>query len=281
MCSVHILFFPAYVPVIDATSCAHFFDGTEPTVFPNVPTPVSRHDANFSLCTIPKNGCSQWRWLTLRLLGHQEWRTGHYNVHQAVYPNIRMPPYGRSFFDANPSFVFVRNPYVRFFSYFYDKVQRNHNSSEMLKEVSVVVQRLLAEKQVGLPCDEHYCPQTLLCGMNAGLEYSHTLKVENISQWFPEAVRMMGLSDFIWQDWPNGGCFWKPVNMSCHAYRAAFVPSDHGPNCMLTSHSTCAAERLPALDKLTARMLSHYYKDDLKRFNYQAWNGDPKDFNPF
>ena len=209
-------------------------------------------------------------------------------MHTPKYPNLNSSKYGLCFFTTHDSVMIVRNPYARFFSYYYDKHVRSalfHNSSASIPAISEVVKSL---KLIG--CDEHYCPQTSLCSYKQ-LQYKYVLKVEQMSLWYPSMVNKFNLSEIVMQGWNNIGeshssrdsCFYHPRVMSCSEYHRLDYPvTNQFDVCNFTNprHSRCSVSHMEDLDEQVVDALTLFYMEDLEAFNYPTWNGKSENFRP-
>jgi hypothetical protein len=245
--------------------------------YPNGPVPVSWGAHGFTMCTIPKNGSSRWRALILGLLGDAEPK----HMHLPKYPDLNSSWYGRLFFVQHDSYMIVRNPYVRFFSYYYDKHVKSADGKPV-PSISKVIQSLNATT-----CDEHYCPQTSLCSYKQ-LNYKHVLKVEQMSIWYPSFVKKYDLYAMVEHGWNNLGghssveeCFYHPQTLSCKTYRKLGYPITRNFEvCNFTTPKAfrCSLSHMEDLNQNDVDILTTFYMKDLIALNYPTWNGKAKDF---
>ena len=295
-------------------------------VYPSNPIPVPRAQDSFSLCTIAKNSCTNWRKLLYNVLSDAGTEKlcdtttclpvdGNGNnastfilarnlsgfPHVQVFPDIRHPSYGQTFFENFPSLVIVRNPYLRFLSFYLDKVALSHvhddehgserrtSSTSFHVNISEVARTLL----VGSDCNEHWCPQSRQCGIAQGLRYTHVLKLEEMSAWFPKIVKLLNIESFVIHGWkryafsathatldhPADDCFYSPPEWSCSRYIAQRLPEQATKRKTLESclkfsaHSTCAAVAVHLLTPEVVAIINTYYKHDFEMFNYELWDG--------
>ena len=283
-------------PVVPKSHSAEYWDNVAFALsWPSEPVPIITPKSAFTMCTIPKVACSQWRALLARLLNlTNSYKEDPEFPHLQIYPNLMHPLYGRFFFEAFPSIVFVRNPYVRFVSYYLDKVvaHKAEGSVPLADErgptsnLTEIIERLSEVKRLGAKCNGHWCPQTELCGMQNGLRYKHVFKIEKMAVWYPRLVRLLNIESVMRTGWNGGGhsntlnmnssvCFFHPPNMTCEEYHKRGMPvMTPKSSCMNFSlHSTCANLHMNLLSPYLVDKLSDYYVNDLKTFKYRLWNG--------
>lgn len=230
------------------------------------------------MCTIPKNGSSRWRALLLKMIGDRDPQV----MHAAKYPNLNSSRYGQCFFDLHESFMLVRNPYVRFFSYYYDKYVRSSIASE-IPSISEVIRGLNRAT-----CEEHHCPQTSMCFFRQ-LQYKHILKVEELSMWYPAFVKRYKLQSVVEDGWDTLSehhssvekCFYHPRGMTCDTYKSLEYPVTRQHDvCNFTNPKLfrCSLSNIEDLVKEDTDALTEFYFEDLIAFGYPSWNGRKNDF---
>ena len=54
--------------------------------------------------------------------------------------------------------------------------------------------------------NQHFAPQTCLCGLSQGMEYDYLFKLEEQGAWYPGLVKLAGLEHFVREGWaPDAG----------------------------------------------------------------------------
>ena len=112
--------------------------------------------------------------------------------------------------------VFVRNPYTRLLKGFlaraarppsklWAKVVRRHGGPYRAspQEFTRFIRNLLAMRGNGRRINKQFAPVTEQCGIGLGMEYDLHLRLEQMEDWYPDLVQLMGLEDFVRRGWSS------------------------------------------------------------------------------
>uniref|UniRef100_A0A061S402 Carbohydrate sulfotransferase n=1 Tax=Tetraselmis sp. GSL018 TaxID=582737 RepID=A0A061S402_9CHLO len=182
------------------------------------------------MCTIPKNGCTQWKRLILKAMGHNssvylDEKASHLTVHGGQYkylPRVLKRRMLDSLEDESTfRVVFSRNPFVRLLSSYLNKLVKANDRHRLRQKLGLDVwsdnltfadsvsalQRWADAVPGGLALssgiDHHFALQSSFCGLandnQSQLHYDWVLKTEEINSWYPCLVDALNLSAVVGQ----------------------------------------------------------------------------------
>eukprot|EP00050_Salpingoeca_kvevrii_P009692 m.4262 g.4262 ORF g.4262 m.4262 type:complete len:310 (-) comp2402_c0_seq1:26-955(-) len=171
--------------------------------------PVIDHKHKIIMCSIPKNACTQWRALILRMQGDPQWDAGAGVVHTNFFDLPRLSDLslaGANQLWSDPSYrrvVVVRHPVDRLISAYVNKFvdvrptfgellygRNNITFDDFLTNI-LSVERTCHSLQTHLPqrlMNEHWLPQTCFCGLDH-LRYDYVIPYEDTPKFVGDLVK--------------------------------------------------------------------------------------------
>lgn len=248
----------------------------------------------FYICTAPKTGCTAWKTFFLYI------NTGilippktlkinpgavHGNQNASVYRTDSMLlDLLQTTFPVHDRFVVARNPYVRFISSYQDWLYRVGKKSEQVpfpQFVNMVQQRDFSGF-LASPIN-HIDPVSHFCNLES-VPYTSVLRVEEQPLWFDAFLKSYKLEDSMERYTAAGNVVFRHDlhgGASVMDYIASIVGKEPWPGKALnSSHHRNSVNMLtdfytsPGLvDNVTNLIM-----EDLRRFQYPLWDGDPSSF---
>eukprot|EP00892_Ulva_mutabilis_P003586 jgi/Ulvmu1/159/UM001_0163.1 len=244
--------------VLGVTGAANRLCATSKEAYlPNNPVIVETEEVrNFMMCTVPRAASTNLRSLMNMLIRLPEeprpsTTDQHWDAQFDIYPTVwhyRMNSHPT--YDAYPSFIISRNPYIRLLSAFLNKmtvpmgqdgywIVKNVNAALGMPPTKVwqatrpsfheFVTALLRRKHGVAHLDPHF--RLALRACSYGINYEYYLRIEDMAQWLPCMEDGLGLRKFTqhgWRDTEDGltyvgshasssgdSCWWSPAGMSC------------------------------------------------------------------
>lgn len=263
-----------------------------------MPKVVKARGTKFMMCTLPKNGCSQWKRLILKVMGAgRSVYLDSKNSDSTIHNPKRYRPlntYTQPNIDAMlrddwmPRIAIVRNPYARVLSAYQNKIVtdskrwRYHkhlglrSAEPTFEEFVKALQRWQRSHAAGLRVqsglDHHFALQSSMCGFSMDtsteMSYDYVLKVEETNTWYTALIQKLNLTQHVESGWPGKRCFFSAPDAECDGQRM----DDTGSFSSLSwdHHGTGAAASLAEMySPETARIVSDLYAVDIAAFGYQ------------
>lgn len=237
--------------------------------------PLKVPDRDLAMCLPPKNGCTYWKALLMRMAGNSLWNDP--RPESRHNPELNKLPQSYGYLD-NPkteAIMLVRNPVARLLSAFLDKASDMHGHYEKLTAAysydapgfGAFVRDVSADILKG-EADTHWQSQIHHCGVSMGAEYDLYLKVECRTLWSPAMFDRYSMTPFTSAGW--GSDSKKP-----------FIPVNSTPTRVpgMISNDPQGQHDNRADD---VKKICHWYTEetflrtvllylnDISKFNYQA-----------
>jgi len=259
------------------------------------------------MCTIPKNGCTQWKRLILKAMGHNssvylDEKASHLTVHGGQYkylPRVLKRRMLDSLEDESTfRVVFSRNPFVRLLSSYLNKLVKANDRHRLRQKLGLdawsdnltfadfvsALQRWADAVPGGLALssgiDHHFALQSSFCGLandnQSQLHYDWVLKTEEINSWYPCLVDALNLSAVVDSGWPGSKCFFSAPGRPCdgQTWKGGFT----GNRWDAPDHRTESLRRLWLhYDRELERRVAKLYAADFALFGYPTRLGLPGD----
>lgn len=177
--------------------------------------PVQVGDRNLAVCMIPKNGCTYWKSLILRMQGNVEWANpDHSAVHKAAKSEVSR---GWTLFEKPDvlTLMLVRNPVARVLSAYLDKATNiTGYYHEMLQPFNPDLHGPASFTQFVLhiqhsveqgKADPHWKLQSDACALPGGAEWDIHLKVECRALWGPSLFNRYDMHRWTDSGWGSDG----------------------------------------------------------------------------
>eukprot|EP00873_Tetraselmis_striata_P015884 jgi/Tetstr1/436148/TSEL_024995.t2 len=263
-----------------------------------VPKVVKGRGTKFMMCTMPKNGCSQWKRLILKVMGAgKSVYLDSDKPDRTVHNPRRFHPlhrYSQKSIDEMlrdqqmPRVALVRNPYARVLSAYQDKILNSDGrrwrfikhlglktGEPTFEEFVVALWRWQQTHEKGLRVqsgiDHHFALQSSMCGLSqdtsTDLSYDYVLKVEETNQWYTPLVNKLNLTEYVDSGWPGKRCFFSPPDAPCDGQR--MDDTGHFTSVDWDRHSTGAAATLAnAYTPVALKLVTELYAEDIAAFGY-------------
>lgn len=235
---------------------------------------------NFGVCVVPKNGCTYWKALYMRIGGNPRWNS-------TEIMDMHEPTVNKLNFDASVLrkpwalvIMTVRNPITRTLSAWLDKredpayLQWFRDRPGTTESFATFV-RTIAPPVRAHHADVHWSQQNDICFLNSGAEYDMYLKVECRTLWAPSLFEFKNMQRWTDSGWgPDGEDPFVRDDRSKlqHANSVQEAPPTQTKASRARKHSTGAS----GMDELckyytteTFNLVRSLYQKDIVRFAYQ------------
>eukprot|EP01024_Parvocaulis_polyphysoides_P035558 TRINITY_DN31505_c0_g1_i1.p1 TRINITY_DN31505_c0_g1~~TRINITY_DN31505_c0_g1_i1.p1 ORF type:complete len:181 (-),score=11.66 TRINITY_DN31505_c0_g1_i1:109-651(-) len=133
--------------------------------------------------------------------------------------------------------------------------------------------------------DFHFCPQTMLCGMQQGFAYDYVLKHELIADWYPNIIKALNYTEVVSSGWPeNNKCFLNTPQMPCDGPTLGYQQHNKGKEKQKNARTNQLHSRgsneflLHSYDEETAKLVTEMFMSDLTGLEYPPWDGRAETF---
>lgn len=170
-----------------------------------------------TVCLPPKNGCTYWKALLMRMNGHPSWNDA--DPHSRHNPDINGLTWSTAGLDTpsvthegNLAVMLVRNPITRVLSAYLDKSQDVHGVYTWMHEYTDRYGKpyrqgfadwVTHEEQLIIKgeSDAHWRRQSDICGINFGAKWDLYLKVECRQHWGPSLFDRYNMHQWTDDGW--------------------------------------------------------------------------------
>eukprot|EP00873_Tetraselmis_striata_P035992 jgi/Tetstr1/456256/TSEL_043017.t1 len=251
----------------------------------------------FTLCTIPKNGCSQWKRMIAKAMKfppefYLDEKTSHLTIHGTKYkylPYSTKPKLLAAL--AAPHVVISRDPFTRVLSAYLNKIvkateRRRYRRKLGLDEWSdwvtfedyVRALRAWADREpqglkLSSGIDHHWALQTSFCGLpndsTSSLHHDWVLKMEEINDWYTCFVSAMNITSIVETGWPDNKCFFSAPDNPCDGQR--MEDGFTGTQWDATGHKTRSSSKADEYyTEYLVKEVAELYADDFEFFGYPS-----------
>eukprot|EP01025_Chloroclados_australasicus_P057950 TRINITY_DN724_c0_g1_i1.p2 TRINITY_DN724_c0_g1~~TRINITY_DN724_c0_g1_i1.p2 ORF type:complete len:377 (-),score=19.74 TRINITY_DN724_c0_g1_i1:3064-4194(-) len=213
------------------------------------PEVVETQSGTSLFCAVYKSGSTAWKRVVQKALGADIGSYLYGKVHQVQVPQLEHF-HGQDKYKGilnNPiviRWIVVRNPYLRLHSAYHDKLVAGENATSLFyhnlfdleykyKEpasfanfVKKLYQKYLENgglewrkhiNGIRYVIDPHFAWQTSFCSMLVGFGFDYVLKSELITEWYPNLIQMLNLTEVVMSGWPSSErCFVSVPRLQCN-----------------------------------------------------------------
>jgi hypothetical protein len=236
---------------------------------------------NFGFCPVPKNGCTYWKALFMRMDNNPLWNST--EIMDVHYRDRNKLDYDNSLLSRRYGIMVmtVRNPVTRLLSSWLDKRQdplylswfADHPGTTM--DFAIFVETV-APDVASHTADAHWAQQSDLCRLNYGAKYDIYLKVECRTLWAPslfEHTQMKYWTDAGWG--PDGSEPFvrddRQAMLESQNGSMGVAPSTNSKAAINRVHNTGASALDEVCKYYTAELfwaVTLMYVADIRRFGY-------------